>query len=71
MRSAVKQRPSRAALLAEMDRRAAQTFAAMDAINAKPLDPDLLRPEPWANVGGGAGFSINGADVSTGRPREW
>jgi hypothetical protein len=46
-----------AARLAEMDRRAAADFAAMDAVNARPV-PGSLAAARADQKGGGSGFRI-------------
>jgi hypothetical protein len=46
-----------------MDARAAEDMRAMDAANARPIDPALLAAEPWQSKGGACGFSWNGTPV--------
>jgi hypothetical protein len=45
--------------VAEMDKRAAADFAAMDRVNSAPIPLSLLEAEPWT----GGQFSWNGQAI--------
>jgi hypothetical protein len=55
--------------VAECNRRAAKTFAEMDAVNSKPIPRAAYEVEPSLGVGGSAGFSRNGYLWSGKKPR--
>jgi hypothetical protein len=51
-----------------MARSAAETYARMDAANAKPIPVAAFEVERWASRGGSAGFSCNGYLLSGKKP---